>query len=176
METSSTPNITWSESVREFLLHLQAGKAVKTVRFYDVQLRQLTRWADENSAPFDKFGKRHLDRYLAQRSKTVSRTTLRHDAVAAKAFFKWCARNDLLTRSLLADYEVRKAPKPARYMPTHDEIQQLLAALDEFWTPAKNPGIHFMPPNKRLFHRERNRCIIVECRVQPEPSDLFDPE
>lgn len=170
METSSTSNTTWDESVREFLLHLQASKAVKTVRFYDVQLRQLTRWADENNAPFASFGKRHLDRYLAHRSKTVSRTTLRHDAVAAKAFFKWCARNDFLDRSPLAEYEIHAAPRTNKYMPSDEDMKALLVAIYAFWDPAQNPDVRHNAALRRTMHRDRNYAIILllidsACRI-----------
>ncbi len=53
------------------------------------------RWSDANDVPFAGFNKRHLDRYLIERAKTVSPTTLRHDAVSAKSFFRWRQKNDL---------------------------------------------------------------------------------
>lgn len=37
---TALPQISWNEAVAEFLLHLRATRAPKTVRFYDVQLRQ----------------------------------------------------------------------------------------------------------------------------------------
>jgi len=89
------PLLTWQEAIREFLLHTQATRAAKTLRFYGVQVRQLVRWADADDVPFVGFGKRHLDRYLIERAKTVSPTTLRHDAVSAKSFFRWRQKNDL---------------------------------------------------------------------------------
>ncbi len=136
---------TWYDAFQEFSLHLQATRAAKTHRFYTVQLRQLIRWADDNNVPFTGFGKRHLDRYLIERAKTVAPTTLRHDAVAAKAFFRWCQRNDIIERSLLADYEIRRAPKPSRYMPTDEEIKSLLDALESFWNPSLNPEYDSCP-------------------------------
>ena len=91
---------TWEIAVDEFLIHLKATRAVKTYRFYFVQLGMLVRWANEQNVPFDQFGKRALDRYLVYRYEAgKARMTLHHDAVAAKAFFKWCARNDLIADS-----------------------------------------------------------------------------
>jgi site-specific recombinase XerD len=162
---------TWKEALREFLLHLTATKAQKTVRYYDVQLRQLVRWAGENDVPFDGFGKRDLDRYIAGRQQTGrSRATLRHDAITAKSFYKWCARNDLIERSPLAEYEVHNAPRPARYMPSNDEMQSLLAAIYNYWNPEKNPDSRFVPQPRRVFHRERNYAIVLglldsACRI-----------
>ena len=167
---SSVSDSDWGEALREFLLHQTATRADKTVRFYRVQLRQLVRWADANAVPFDKFGKRHLDRYLALRSETVSRATLRHDAVAAKSFFRWCARNDLLDRSPLAEYEIHNAPRPAKYMPSEDDMQTLLKAVGEYWNLEKNPGMKHLPHARRLLHRDRNYALLLllldsACRI-----------
>ena len=174
MSTASaftTGSLSWEEALREFLLHLKATRAPKTLRFYDVQLRQLVRWAGENQIPFQGFGKRHLDRYLAYRSDMGSSlTTMRHDAVCMKAFMKWCARNELIERSLLADYEIRQAPAPARYMPTEENVRGLLAAIQNYWSPVKNPQARFVAPAKRIFHRDRNHALILglldsACRI-----------
>ncbi len=92
LESTST---TWEEALLDFHYHLKAARAVKTVRFYEVQLRQLVKWTDAEGVAYGAFGKRHLDRYLAERAQTVFHTTHCHDAVYAKAFFRWCAGNDL---------------------------------------------------------------------------------
>lgn len=163
--------ITWEGAFSEFLLHLEATRAPKTRRFYDVQLRQLLKWANENDVPFDSFGKRHLDRYLVFRQgQGIAPTTLHSDAVCAKAFFRWCQKYDLIERSLLAEYEVRKAPRPARFMPTDDEVLAILAAQRDFFDPNKNPDCRFNAPMKRAFHRDRNRAILLglldtACRI-----------
>jgi integrase len=159
--TGSATSTTWDEAYRDFLLHLKATKAAKTVSFYDVQLRQLIRWADREGVPFTAFGKRHLDRYLAERSTTVSRTTMRHDAVAAKSFFKWCARNDLILRSPLSEYEIHAAPAPAKYMPTDEDMQALLRSVHDYWNPEKNPDMKHIPHARRLVHRERNYALLL---------------
>lgn len=154
-------DITWKDATREFLLHIQASRAPKTLRFYDVQLRQLVAWAEKEQVSFTQFGKRHMDRFLIERAKTVMPSTLRHDAVATKAFFRWCARNELIERSLLADYEIRRAPAPARFMPTDEDIRAVLKALMDYWNPTTNPDARYIPPGKRIFHRDRNYAIIL---------------
>ena len=70
-------SVTWSEALREFLLHVQATRARKTFRYYDVQLRQLAEWAEANDIPFASFGKRHLDRYLMERAGLAKGSGLR---------------------------------------------------------------------------------------------------
>lgn len=159
---TATPYFTWENALQEYLLHTKATRAKKTVRYYEVQLGQLVKWANENDVPFESFGKRHLDRYLIFRTESGLRPlTVHHDAICAKAFFKWCARNEILDRSLIAEYEVRRAPRPARYMPTNDDIQKLLAAYRNFWDPAKRPGCRFTPVDKRIFHRDRNFAVLL---------------
>ena len=152
---------TWGEAFRDFRLHLQATKAHKTVLFYDVHVKQLIRWADNEGIAFDTFGKRHLDRYLAGRSATVSRATMRHDAVSAKSFYRWCARNELILRSPLAEYEIHAAPKAAKYMPTDADMQALPKAVFDYWNPEKNPSMKHIPHSRRLMHRDRNYALLL---------------
>ncbi len=159
---TSFATLTWDEAVREYLLHVKATRADKTLRFYDVQLRQLVRWANESRIGFGEFGKRHLDRYLvARKDDGKSLTTLKSDAVAAKAFFRWCARNDIIDRSPLAEYQVRNTPEPVRYMPSDDEIRRILQALADHWSVSRNPNMRFYPAPKRVFFRERNYALII---------------
>jgi site-specific recombinase XerD len=152
---------TWEEAYKDFLLHIKATRAPKTYLFYAGQLRMLIRWTEKENVSFEKFGKRHLDRYLAERSESVSRATMRHDAIAAKSFFKWCARNELILRSPLSEYEVHRAPAPAKYMPTDEDMQALIKAVGEYWNPDKNPGMKNIPPSRRLVHRERNYALLL---------------
>ena len=160
--SSATPLFTWEEALHEFYLHLQATRAQKTQRYYEVQLGGLVRWATQENVPFVGFGKRHMDRYLVSRATAgKAPLTLHHDAVCAKAFFHWCQKNDIVERSLLTDYQVRHAPRPAQYMPTDADMQTLLKSVHEFWNPAKNPSIRYSPVSKRVFHRDRNYAIIL---------------
>ncbi len=166
----------WEEALSEFLLHCQATRAKKTHYYYKVQLRQLVTWAVRNEVPFDSFGKRHLDRYLVYRAEGGRKPlTLHHDAICAKAFMAWCSKNDLLDRSLLAEYQVRNAPEPARYMPTQDEIDTLLQTIRDYWDVTKHPEVRYYDVHKRIFHRDRNHAIIqglldTACRV----GELFN--
>jgi site-specific recombinase XerD len=154
--------ISWDEALREFVLHLKASRADKTRRYYEVQLLGLIRWAKENDVEFATFGKRHLDRFLSERIALGRKPlTLRHDALCAKVFFAWCVKNDLLERSNLAEYEVRNAPKPVKYMPSDEDMAKLLHAAIDFWNPEKNPGARFQAPARRIFHRDRNYGVII---------------
>lgn len=93
--TSITASVSWQEAPREFLLHLQAARAKKTVSFYLDQLLQLFHWADREEITVERFGKRHMDRYLVYRKESgMAALTMRHDPICAKMFFKWCARRE----------------------------------------------------------------------------------
>jgi site-specific recombinase XerD len=165
--------VSWEEALREFLLHKQAVYAAKTVRYYRIQLTELVRWAEAEGIPFSEFGKRHMDRYTASRiAQGKARLTLYHDGICAKNFFAWCAKNDLLDRSKLSEYEVHNAPKPHKHMPTDEEVAALLRAIAEYWDPEKHPvsGIRSMPGPARIFHRTRNAAIFMglidtACRI-----------
>ncbi len=162
---------TWDEALKSFVLHYKAVRAAKTAYFYDVQLRGLVRWATEQQIPLEKFGKRNLDAYLVWRAeKGISQTTLHHDALTAKVFMKWCAKNDVTERSLLADYEVRAAPAPYKYMPTQEDMVRLLQAVPSYYDPGQHADARFVAANKRGFHRERNYAILLTlldsaCRI-----------
>jgi Site-specific recombinase XerD len=173
MVTGSTPSnqADWTEALQDFLLHVEATLAPKTHRFYATQLRQLALWADENHVPLAGFGKRHMDRYLVFRHQGgVSPSTLQHDAVSAKKFFRWCAREGILERSPMAEYQVRNAPAPARPMPSEAEIQALLDSLRRYWDPQEHPSIRNVPHARRLFFSQRNHALVLglldtACRI-----------
>jgi site-specific recombinase XerD len=171
MNTAFT-SLTWEEATKGYLIHLTAsGRAKATVRFYRSLLAGLTQWAEGEAVALERFGKRHLDAYLAGRVDFgISQTTLHSDAVAAKAFFKWCARNDVVERSPLAEYVVRKAPRPSKYKPSDEDMKGLFGALRTFWDPSCNTDARFLSASKRSFHRERNYSIMLvlvdsACRI-----------
>lgn len=152
---------TWPDLVDDWEAYLIAGRAPKTVRAYLDRLAGLRRWCDQQSLGVGAFRGRHLTRYLADRVKLgISPTTRRHDAVVAKMFFAWAAKEDYLPGNPLADYQVAKAPKPYVRMPSDDEIRRLLKALDDRWSVKTNPNARFMPQASRLFYLRRNRAII----------------
>ena len=72
------PLPSWDEALRSFVLHFNATRALKTTLYYKKQLTLLSRWAETNVIPLERFGKRHLDTYLAYRlDNGMSPTTLR---------------------------------------------------------------------------------------------------
>lgn len=155
-------SFTWSDALREYLLHKEASFAPKTVRYHKVQLSGIAEWASREEILFHQFGKRHLDRYLIERANAgKSQLTLHHDAICAKAFFHWCARENLIERSPLVEYQIRRAPTPPKHMPADEEMQKLLVAVHDYWNPRLNADVRYNPPPKRAFHRDRNYAVIL---------------
>lgn len=154
-------SVTWTDLVDDWKAFLTAGRAPKTVRAYLDRLAGLRRWAEGQGIGVCAFRGRNLTKYLAGRVEAgISPTTRRHDAVVAKMFFAWAAKDDYLPGNPLADYKVAKAPKPFVRMPSDDEIRRLLRALDERWSLKTNPNARFMPPASRQFYLRRNRAIV----------------
>ena len=168
---SEYPPLTWEEAIEALAAHHKANLADKTGMFYATQLGQLKKWAETEGIGFHEFGKRHLDRYIGfRRDAGRSRTTLRHDGVAAKKLFDWSAKEKLIDRSPLAQYKVHNAPRPFMYMPTDEDISRLLEAIPAYWDLKRHPAIKNVPPRVRTFHRERNGAIIhglldTACRI-----------
>lgn len=82
----------------------------------------------------------------------------------------WCQKNDLLDRSLLSEYMIRKAPTPPKYMPTQEDMSALIRAAHDIWNVEKNPGVRYEDPVSRAFHRDRNYAVIIglldsACRI-----------
>ena len=112
-------SVTWDEALRSFAIHLKAVRASKTVIYYQNHVKLLARWCETRNLSIQAFGKRQLDEYLSERSDAgLSQTTLHHEVLCAKVFVKWCQQNDIVERSLIADYEDRNATKPHKYMPS----------------------------------------------------------
>ncbi|MBC8143860.1 MAG: hypothetical protein H7Y38_20705 [Armatimonadetes bacterium] len=57
--STAFPAVSFEEAVREFVLHLEATRAAKSVYHYRVQLSMLARRAEDNEVRFGGFGKRH---------------------------------------------------------------------------------------------------------------------
>jgi integrase len=163
--------VTWDEALRGFVLHKRAVRAKETARWYANYCTQFVNWVKSQDIPLDSFTKRHLDEYLVFRSESgKSATTLHHDALTACVFTEWCKGNELLHRDPLAEYKVRTAPQPHKYMPTTDDVQRLLQGILDFYDLQKNPTAKYTPPGQRSFHRDRNYAIEITkldtaCRI-----------
>jgi site-specific recombinase XerD len=122
----------WDDAVADFLLLVKGTREEKTVTFYSNRLSVLSSWAKGQEIPLSEFRARHLRQYLAARSESqVSDNTRRHDAVATKAFLKFCAREAYITSDPLIGYQVPKPDRAYVKCPSDDEIRILLTKIEE---------------------------------------------
>lgn len=159
---SFSATVGWPEAVADFLLQTRATREENTERFYHERLRLLSRWSLEKDVPLDGFRARHLREYLAHRAdQGVSDQTRRHDAVAARAFLKFCMREGYVEGDPLMGYQVPKAERAYVKCPSDDEIRALLKAMHERWKPASNPAVRFIRPAARQFFSRRNYALVT---------------
>ena len=152
----------WAEAVADFLLQVRATREENTERFYRAQLSLLVRWAEGQGVPLSEFRARHLRQYLAHRADTgVSDMTRRHDASAARAFLKFCKREEYVQGDPLQGYQVPKAARAYVKCPSDDEIRRLLSAMQDRWKPSLNPSARFVHAPARLFFARRNYAIVA---------------
>lgn len=145
-----------------FLDHVGATKAPKTHRFYQCQLRQLATWVEQERVRLVDFRGRDLDRYLKhRRSQSVSACTLRHDAIACRALFRYLKRTHAVDANPLVDYEMPRPPQPYRYMPTDEDVACILDATLERWRPSVNPKVRYLEAADGVFHSRRNHAIVA---------------
>ena len=100
----------WAEAVADFLLQTRATREESTERFYRDRLRMLAPWAEAQGVSLGEFRARHLRAYLAHRADAgISDRTRRHDASVARAFLKFCRREEYIDGDPLAGFQVPKA-------------------------------------------------------------------
>ena len=106
------PSLSWQDAVADFLLQMRGSREENTERFYRERLRLLVRWAQAKGIALADFRARDLREYFASRTdQKVSDLTRRHDAASARAFVKFCKREDYVQRDPLAGYQVPKSER-----------------------------------------------------------------
>lgn len=131
----------WEGALRSFLIHLQAVRSPKTVRFYRIQRSGIASWAAAKGIGLHQFVDRHLDECLVERAELGRRETTRHhDELAAKVFCKWSRKNGFLKRDPLKDRKLRNPAQPHKHIPTEAEIRSLLRALQHYYDISHNPS------------------------------------
>lgn len=161
---SDAAEVRWEDALSKFLRRIESTRAEKTFLFYRSHLTQIVRWCDERNVPFSRFRAAHLDDYLLERQKSkLKPATVRHDAVAVKAFFRFCQRERLLLTSPLSEYEIRSAPEEQQFFPENSHIIRLLAAMQDRWSLSLNPSVKFFGDGVREFFIRRNTAIVLLC-------------
>ncbi|BDI31462.1 tyrosine recombinase XerC [Capsulimonas corticalis] len=160
-QTVFSNDIDWQEAVSDFLLQTRTSREESTEVFYRERLKLLCRWAEGRKITLGDFRARHMREYLNERGEKVSDATRRHDAVAARTFFKFCKREEYVTADPLTGYQVPKAERPYVKCPSDDEIRALLTAVTDRYKPSINPKSRFIHAGARLFFGRRNYAIVA---------------
>jgi|GEM_PF-6758329 len=164
----------WNAAVDDFLTHKSARCEPKTVQWYRDRLTLAKAWfsyeaRNGTGVPLSDFRAKDMDQYLVHRiSDTNANTgapilasTRRADAVAIKAFIKWCRRERLIEINPIADYEVPRCDKPFIPTPKASTIAKVLTACQERWSITHNPAVRFLATDARSFYKRRNYAILA---------------
>lgn len=161
--------VTWQEALED-LLKAKSAKSANTRRYYDCQIRQMISWVVDADVSLQNFTSRQFRAYMAERAESVGPSTLYHDAVCAKVFFRFCRRNKYTAKDPLADFEFPKPPKVKIPLPSKQQVLGLLAAIERKWDVRRNPTIRFQDKEFRPFYAARDyaiACLLIEtgCRI-----------
>lgn len=159
----------WDEVIEDFL-NGQAGYAKKTEEFHKSRLAQLRAWTRRNGRSLEDFKAADMRTYIKERSNSVGERTRSHDCRVAKVFFKFCVKEKYLKRDPLHDYVVPKPPRAHIHVPCPDDLQRLLQAVHDRWTPHLNHDATYQSEEYRKYAQLRDRaiiCFLVEtaCRI-----------
>ncbi len=174
----------WSEAIEDCLRQMYGAQEEKTRLFYGSRLRVIARWAEQNDLTIATFKVRNLREFIAQRAQDgLSSRTIRHDAIAARLFLRFCAQESYIPANPLVGYSIPKAAKAFVKCPSDDEVRELLAGAVNRWKSSSNPSVRFLSPKLRTFLSRRNYAIIsglveTACRAGEVLSlrlDDYDP-
>lgn len=103
------------------------GRAKRTLVRYKGELRIFLDFCDGRRIKrFSGVTPAIIDAYRAERRRTWQLSTVNHETMLIKQFFKWSQSRELLTVNPLAGYRVAKAVPKRRPAPTLEEIQAIL--------------------------------------------------
>ena len=98
--------------------------------------------------------------FSVQTGMTLGEGTQRDYTVIMRHLIKNMLDNDGLTPDVYYSYKLSRLVKPSIYVATDSESLIVLGAGDQFWDEARNPGIKYIRPSLRRFHRARFRVIL----------------
>lgn len=153
----------WSRHIDEFLEAKRDQQlADNTIRFYRCQLSNLARRMAARGIRLEAFTAKNLIADMRERQEQgVSQNSLRHDAVAARAFTKWARKNRILARDPLADYTTPRGERPTKRVPSADELRHLFEVIEDRHRVATNPSARYVPQPARLFRQRRTLAVIA---------------
>lgn len=143
-------------------LQYQRGRSINTVRAYDADLRSLLGFLrSKNISELAEVNIDHLRAWLAaMQSKGLSRTSMARKISAAKNFFAWLVRDDLLSE----DPALRlRSPKKEGRLPQVLQASQIERLLQEVKTPKSRPSTKGGEEDQ--LPTERDAAIAVRNQV-----------
>jgi site-specific recombinase XerD len=155
-------SVSWEDAIADFLLLVKGSREEKTAIYYRSRMSVLSKWAAEHEISLIEFRARHMRQFLADRAdRGVSDATRRHDAICARAFMKFCMREEYIRSDPLTCYQIPNAAKPYVKCPSDDEIRTLLQSIGDRWNPEINPAARYTHASARRFLHRRNYAVMT---------------
>lgn len=154
--------VVWECARTEFLEESSATKQPTTTAYHKTYLASFYHWLADHPVVLTELRKAHLNAYMAHRKQAgLSERTRRHDAVVLRGFLKWCRTQGYLEGAWLGDIQIPSAKQAHVEVPTDEQVQTLLAALQRRWKPGLNPATRYVRPAARQFFLRRNYAVIL---------------
>lgn len=154
-------DILWQEAIDDFLNHVGANLAPRSVEFLGAHLRQLRIYAECRELTLQQYNGRHWRSFVADRVKSVSPRTVYGDFQCARRFFRFCRRVRHIPADPLKDY-VGKCPrrKDPGFIPEPPDLKIVMDAVHAKHDPAANPRARFIRSDLNEGFAARDHAII----------------
>jgi site-specific recombinase XerD len=174
----------WDYLLAQFHTECEALCMERGAAFYRDRLNQFYKWVMTVGISPGDFKGHDLTKYLDYRRKAgISQATIAHDAKSVRKLFEFAKRTRHLPVDPVRDYKVRAAKRPHTVMPSNAQLDSLLKAIEESWTPTSCPSVRFRSSTERTFYMRSHQAIIAGliatgCRINEILSlkkDDYDP-
>ena len=123
------PAVSITDAVERYLGYLATeSRARRTCVRYRGELIRFADFAREHHVVgLDRVTPSLLDLYRSDRKAVVSDTTLAHEGVVIKQFFKWARSRHMIRENPVADYRIAKPVRSRKPVPTLEQVNAVLA-------------------------------------------------
>ncbi len=117
----------------EYVAHLETqGRAPKTIVKYRAALDNLVEFLTQHKVTtLSQMTHLLFDKFRAGRLGLLHRKTVYCESIIVKQLYKWAKRRRLIRENPLADYELEKPPREEAACPGVEQVDRILAALDD---------------------------------------------
>ncbi len=158
-------NAGFGEVAAEYKEKLRAqGNKAHSIDTTMGHVRKWGAWLDTQGLGLRDVRDLHLDKYVNHRREVdrVGETCLRRDVMYAKAVLKFACRRDYVYRNRLENYDLPKVDEADRKMPTPQEGDALLRAIQQKNRPETNPCMrHRHDDHACRFYAARDQAIVA---------------